>query len=118
MTDQTYNGWTNYETWLVFTWLGSEEMHWVNCCRLAQDYYDNTPADEIFTREERAVLHLCVFLRDEYENAACDWLDESGKSASIWADLLNSALSEVNWHEIASHLIQNVDENDNVGEAS
>ncbi len=25
LTDQTYNGWTNYETWNVALWLGNDE---------------------------------------------------------------------------------------------
>jgi hypothetical protein len=48
-------------------------------------------------------------LKDEYEEYANDMLKEKGMECSIWADLLNRALSEVNWGEIAWHYISDVE---------
>ena len=37
MTDQTYNGWANYETWNVALWIGNHEGLY-NIARRCRDY--------------------------------------------------------------------------------
>lgn len=115
MSDKSYNGWTNYETWAVKLWMDNEESSYRYYLELANEAFDEAEAPSVnaqltgvepFTREERAAINLSARLKDEYENAAADWLEESSKSASIWADLLNGALSQVNWQEIAEHMIE------------
>lgn len=105
-TKNEYNGWFNYETWLVKLWMDNEQGSYNYYCELAQQAYDDAEADASFTREERAALNLSDLLKDNYEEAAQDLLEGAKQTASIWADLLGAALSEVNWHEIASHMIE------------
>ena len=111
--DVTHNGWTNYETWAVKLWIDNEESDYRYWRDAAQECYDDA-ADglsaygkftgrEIFTRDERAVLELEKRLKDEIEEAAPDL------GASMFADLMNAALSEVNWHEIAASMIDETD---------
>ena len=37
LTDTTYNGWTNYETWNVALWLGNDEYLY-KCARKCDSY--------------------------------------------------------------------------------
>lgn len=114
--DKTYNGWTNYETWVVNLWIGNEEGDYRYWQAAAQECYDEAgegvsayakfTGREIFTREERAVLALEKQLKSEIEENAPDL------GASMFADLLNAAMSEVNWHEIAAGMIDGVDKSE------
>ena len=105
-TDKTYNGWTNYETWNVKLWMDNDEgdcNHWQGA---AQEAYDEAEASSTFTREEQATLDLSHILKAEYEEGAPDL------GACSYSDLLNAAISEVNWHEIAESLMNDVDKDD------
>lgn len=115
-TEKTYNGWTNYETWNVKLWIDNEEPSYRYWRQTAQECYDEarvTPSAnarltgrEPFTQEERATFDLAKRLKDEIEESMPDL------GSSIWADLLNAALSEVNWHEMAASMIDDVDKSD------
>lgn len=107
-TDTKYNGWSNYETWLVNLWLsndqGSDEYWreqaqyaWDNALRLRQ-YSDQT-------RENAARNALSEMLKDEHEAQA----EELVKSTGVFADLVSGALGRVEWREIAEHLLEDVD---------
>ncbi len=106
--DKTYNGWTNYETWNVALWIGNEESSHHYWQERAQEAWDGAKADRTFTRQERAVLDLMNVLKEDFEEMAQNVMEDARQSATMWADLLGAALSEVNWHEIASHMIDNV----------
>ena len=107
MNKQAYNGWTNYETWNVKLWMDNDGYEYY--AERAQEIYDASRADSDFTRSERATLTLADSLKDQYENAMQDVLDASKAQTSVWADLLGAALSEVNWHEIANSLMDEVE---------
>ena len=113
MADKRYNGWTNYETWNVKLWMDNNEGDYKHYASLAQDAYDEASSTRTFTREEMAAGDLAKQLQDEYESAMQDILEQSGQTASVWADLLGAALSEVNWHEIAEHMIEDCDKEEN-----
>ncbi len=110
-TDKTYNGWSNYETWNVKLWLDNEQSsysYWQEATREAIEEasegglsaYAKLTGTEIFTPKERAILTLERRLKEEIEN------DTPDLGASMWSDLLNAALSEVDWHEIATSMIE------------
>jgi hypothetical protein len=100
---KTYNGWTNYETWNVNLWIDNEQGSYNYWREVAQETWDAAEADGTFSREERAVFDLSERLKSETEDGAPDL------GASMWSDLLSAALSEVNWREIAEHMIEGVD---------
>ena len=110
MADSKYNGWTNYETWVVNLWMGNEEGSYLTGQASARRAWQNATTTTIFTftRKENAVLALANEMHAEYESAMHDLLESANALSSIWADLLGAALSEVNWHEIAGHMIEDV----------
>ncbi len=91
MADTTYNGWTNYETWAVNLWLENDQGTRESIQEIA------TTADSIYD--------LQGAIRDEVEENGPDL------GASMYADLLNAAFSEINYYEIAEHLWEDTHDN-------
>jgi hypothetical protein len=108
MSDETrYNGWANYETWCVHLWLTNERESYFNwreeAARHRKEFRDD------------ATEHLAKQMESEIEEAS------PLKSASLFSELLNGALSEVDWREIAEAFLEDVesspsDENDQAEE--
>lgn len=101
MTKKEYNGWYNYETWLVNLWITNDsgsDSYWRST---AQEAYDRADGDSCFTKEENSALDLAKVLEEQIEEES-----PTTGMADLYADLLNAALSEVNWHEIAEHFIE------------
>jgi len=88
-----YNGWANYETWATALWLdneaGAHEYH----RERARELIDENPRD-------RALQTLADELKASHEDGASERL---GASSDVFSDLLNAALAEVDWAEIAEH---------------
>lgn len=108
--DKTYNGWTNYETWAVKVWMdnesGSQEFFRDMAREVKESTGDKTP-NPYMNAQDNARASLADRLKEHHDEAAEEWM---GDQASVFADLLNAALSEVNWCEIAEHLLDNLDE--------
>lgn len=100
--DTKYNGWTNYETWLC-------NLHYDDFfTEQAQEAWDESETNETFTRDENAVIAL----KDIIESTVDEFTQESlsgSQSNAFVADLVNSALREVNYYEIAKAYIVEVD---------
>ncbi len=98
MTKNEYNGWTNYETWVVNLWLDNDEGSQRYWAEEASQALENATASEHSSKEEEAIFALSNQLKEQHEEG----LPELQGFAS---DLLNAAMSEVNWHEIAKGLV-------------
>jgi hypothetical protein len=72
-----YNGWTNKETWLVNLWL----------------------ADSLVTDSESSMDIDSYWVREIAEDVISGTISDFG----LASDLLEMALANVNWEEIASH---------------
>ena len=72
-----YNGWTNKETWLVNLWL----------------------ADSLVTDSESSMNIDSHWVREVAEDVISGTISDFG----LASDLLEMALANVNWEEIASH---------------
>lgn len=85
MTDKTYNGWTNYATWRV-----KLELF---------DYADPRDFSTRFHPDE--AYNLGHDLKEYAEQLLADTTPQG-----LALDYAYAFLSEVNWHEIAEHLIE------------
>lgn len=106
----SYNGYTNYETWVVNLWMDNEEGshdYWVG---IAEFIYNHRAEEQKhFSKMDDAISLLADHIKDHYTDAKDEILEEMKLTASVWADLLGAALSETNWREIAEHLLENVE---------
>ncbi len=80
MERKTYNGWTNYETWLVSLWTDG-------------DWYITELAATSEDHKGEASQALKEYVQETY-------LNKADNKATLASDLLNTAMSEVNWYEI------------------
>jgi len=80
----SYNGWTNYETWVVKLWLDNERGDQEMMEEIVRENTDDWTASEV--------------LRD----TLAEYMPDLG--GTLWDDLLNSAWEEVNWREIAENV--------------
>jgi len=100
MSDNGYNGWTNYETWNYKLWLdndGSDE-YWTE---RAQDLWNSSDEDD----EDRS-YEACKELEKELEDSAYEAMPEI---EGFYGDVLNASIREVNWREIAEHIMADAD---------
>jgi hypothetical protein len=82
MTDNTYNGWTNYETW-----------------RVRLEFFDGFDARDLMT-EEKDPYEVGLYLK-EY---VTDYLEMEGKGLSL--DYALAFIQNVNWREIAKDMLE------------
>lgn len=96
--DTTYNGWTNYETWCVNLWMSNDEGTY--------EFWHDTAREIVEEHTDKA--EAARVLADRLENDHEEHAHEAITAATVFADLLTAALDEVNWHEIATSLIEEV----------
>lgn len=102
MRDQTCNGWTNYETWLVNVWIDNEEYTQRYWRERADECVKDTAGE--FCPDGAAIGQLADEMRDAHDEAVEGMVTAPG----IFGDLLNAALGAVNWDELARHYINEV----------
>lgn len=98
MQTETYNGWKNYETWNVALWLGNDEGTYNLVREMAGEA---KTSDRALTEYMGATP--AIVLADALEELVKT--DAPDLGASMYADLLGAALSEVDWHEIAENVL-------------
>ena len=90
-----YNGWTNYETWLVKLWIDND--------RSEQEYWLERATD--CQSKDNPSYRLADELKNCFTDARID-LPLTG----LMADMIGAAFSSVNWDEIALSLTQDTEE--------
>ncbi len=110
MSDTKYNGWANYETWLVKLWMDNEEsaqVYWLDLAGQALTDAEETPDPHGIdaTAEQTARYTLVEALKSEHEAMYLDALG-SRFACSLFSDMLGAAFASVDWHEIADALLE------------
>lgn len=105
MDDKGYNGWTNYETWAMALWIDNDQGSYEyasDAARNEAEYAADNP-ETYLTTDELARYNLANTLKV--------WQEDSmpGLPASVWADLLRSAFESIDWYEIATNYLSEVD---------
>ena len=85
MSDKTYNGWTNYATW-----------------RVNLEIFDGFETSEMFALTTLEAWDLGLVLKEYVEG---DIYEAGGGEGNIAVDYALAFLSDVNWYEIAKHMI-------------
>lgn len=86
MSNETYNGWTNYESWLVGLWL------------------DNDQGTHEAARELAAGCASDFAAGDAIKAFVEEWAEISETpTTGLFADLITAALARVDWRELGSH---------------
>jgi len=93
MTDNTYNGWTNYATWRI----NLEIFDGLNPIEDWGLEIDERGADDEYAKEQ---------LAEALENYAEEVIFEGSEKRNIADSYAEAFLSEVNWYEIARHMLE------------
>jgi len=97
MANTTYNGWTNYETW-----------------RINLEIFDSVDLSYFGFDEESIEPYDLKDILQEYaeELVFLDCRLDERRPSSLMEDYARAFLSDVNWYEIAEHMIKNKIEED------
>ncbi len=97
--DKTYNGYTNYETWNCALWLdndqGTQEMMQEKAQELVDGMTDVNDEKELMSVKYELSKYIESMV-DEMQEALCP-----GLGASMFSDLLNASLREIDYYDIA-----------------
>ena len=89
---QSYNGWTNYETWLCNLWFNNfdftDQMDMFDNCE------DNCDVLEI----------IANYIKESVE----EFVEYSAADHGFIQDMINSAVGEIDWRDIADHYVDDV----------
>jgi hypothetical protein len=95
MTDKTYNGWANYATW-----------------RVNLEIFDGMSARDVTGRSLPTVSDLRAALQEHAEMLICDYKSET----SLAQDYALAFLADVEWYEIANHMLADEETEDDATE--
>lgn len=95
MSDNTYNGWTNYATWRVN----------LEIIDLDYDYF-NEMLEEMEGVDEADIQYTMTKEVEEYVEAIMDANDPGDDMSNLIRSYANAFLADVSYYEIAKHLIE------------
>lgn len=101
---QQNDGWTNFETWAISSWLNKNETtreRWANTARqcVTNAHTSTKFKTGVWTLEEARTYSLSDLLEEEFR------LQCPLEEACPYRTLLMSAMGYVNWDEVADRLL-------------
>lgn len=109
MNEHLYNGWSNYETWTVSLWIDNDQQSYEYWREQADAQRKaaltcSQVLNGTWTAEEAAKYNLATQLKEEITTGS------PLSTASMYSDLLNTALANVDWQEIADDYLPDLPE--------
>ena len=95
--NETYNGWTNYETWCLNIWIDNDQYLAERKAELVREvtlHYD-----------DKQVYELSLLLESMVEE-----LKDNALEVGLLSDLLGGAIGKINFYELAEHYINDFNE--------
>ena len=109
MLKPRYNGWTNYETWRVNleyfsdTSIIGEHLSDGGVEYVAETWIRNESIGANYNTFAEDIAH---YLTDYLQNLCEEWVCGDGAERDAAVDYAEAFLSDVNWYEIAKHIVE------------
>ena len=100
--DNTYNGWTNYETWNVNLWLDNDGSDFEEMAQECMQEAIDSDESDIRASATHALSKRIEEYVDEMQEA------QGIQTSGMFADLLSAALRAVDYYSIAGHHIDGI----------
>jgi hypothetical protein len=102
MTNENYNGWSNYATWLINLHLENSEVVYSEVNELAEASIDSaTEGRSDCESKEKAILYLSESIKDYIENH-----NPLSEDTGLYSDMIKSVIASANYYEIAESWLQ------------
>ena len=97
MSDTRYNGWVNYETWLVNLWFDN-----------FADIFKEMTDGEVFDAMDMDKDEILTFIMHYIKEYVYEFVYETQSHGGFVDDLINASLGSVDFREIADHYIEDI----------
>jgi hypothetical protein len=103
MSNETYEGWTNRETWLVKLWMDNDESCHDFWYEQTEAFLEGATSNDAV---ELADASYCLAKALQAHHNDDDAVMLGSVSGTVYADLIATALARVNWREIATSMVE------------
>lgn len=106
--EQGYNGWKNYETWVMGFWIDNDQWSYNTAREVVRDAYTALETNAFLQGQPEDLANR--YATGRAADALRDWQEEQmPEIEGVWTDLLRAAFSEIDWYEIAENMLAEVD---------
>lgn len=105
MSENGYQGYTNYETWNVALWIGNEQGSYLHWQERAEELKEQVAGFDLVYHgvwTEQQALRYTLADEIKAEMSTHPLADD----ATMYSDILTNALGRVDWHEVADSVLE------------